>query len=96
MRKSIKTTDIIIRNPEMLFSKMDDEIVMMSIENNEYYGLGDSGTTIWELIEKETEVSEIIKHLQKKYDVDKEICKDDTITFLNELYEKNLIIVRVK
>ncbi|MDA3779312.1 MAG: lasso peptide biosynthesis PqqD family chaperone [Bacteroidales bacterium] len=95
-KRSINPDDIIIRNPEMLFSKMDNEIVMMSIENNEYYGLGDTGTDIWELIENEIRVSELINNLQKKYEVDIELCKVDTIIFLNELYEKNLIIVKEK
>ncbi|MEA3317548.1 MAG: lasso peptide biosynthesis PqqD family chaperone [Bacteroidota bacterium] len=94
MKKSIKTRDVIIRNPEMLFSKMDGEIVMMSLENNEYYGLGDSGTSIWELIEDEMQVSVLINTLCAKYEVDEDLCKIDTLTFLNELYEKNLILIK--
>ncbi len=90
-KKIIQPGDKITRDPDMLASKMDDEYVMMSVEQGEYYGLDETGSLIWELLEHETTPLEIIKNLITEYDVQKEQCNEETMHFLNELYQKGLI-----
>jgi hypothetical protein len=81
------------RNPNMVISKIDDEVVMMSIENGEYYGLDEIGSCIWGRIEKPIVVEELIQNLMDEFDVDRSDCQNDTIEFLNDLYSKGLLIV---
>ena len=93
MKKITITSDtLVMRNSDMLTSKMDGEIVMMSIENGEYYGLDLIGSKIWELMENPLQVNEIIEQLLAEYDVDPEECSKDTIEFLRALTDRNLII----
>ena len=87
----INTESIIERRKGVVFNKLDDELVMMSIANGEYYGLDSIGTRIWEIIEKETSVANIIQVLCDEYDVNPEQCNIDTMSFLNILLEKKLI-----
>jgi hypothetical protein len=91
-KKKISPEDIVQRNPDMVASKLDDEYVMMSVENGEYYGLDETGSRIWDLIEDEIEVNDLVGKLMKKYDVDKEICENDVLEFLQELYNKKLVV----
>lgn len=81
------------RNPDMVSSDMDGEKVMMSIENGEYYALDPVGSDIWENIEDEIKIDDLIKKLLSKFDVSEEICEKDTMEFLNELIEKKLIMI---
>ena len=88
------TDKIISRNEGIVFNKLDDELVMMSIENGEYYGLDNIGAQIWEIIQQPTNFSEIVLKLMRKYDVSEETCIADIQEFLSELLGKNLITLK--
>lgn len=92
----MKITDktLIKRKSDIVFSKMDNEVVMLSIENGEYYGLDEIGTRIWEVIEHEITFLSLIDLLKDEFDVSEEICKRDTIGFLHELHKKNLLLIQ--
>jgi hypothetical protein len=81
------------RNPEMVFSNMDDEIVLMSVENSEYYGLDPVGSRIWELLVNSKKFSELITVLLEEYDVSPEECRRDMTAFLIDLAEKKIILI---
>jgi hypothetical protein len=87
----IKTENFIERRDGVVFNKLDDELVMMCIENGEYYGLDSVGTRIWELIEKKSTVENIVEILCNEYHVDPKQCNVETISFLHTLLEKKLI-----
>lgn len=89
----INLNAVIKRNPELVSSDIDGEKVMMSIESGEYFGLDPIGTRIWELIEKPIRIDELVKLLLVEFEVSKEQCVEDTIEFLNELQEKNLLLI---
>ncbi len=91
---NISNVSIISRNENMLFSKLDDELVMMSIQNNEYYGLDNIGTRIWEIIEKPISFSDLMKIILDEYEVNENECKEDILEFLNLLMEKNAIAIK--
>jgi hypothetical protein len=82
------------RNPKMVTSNLDGEIVMMSVENGEYYGLDETGTRIWELLEKTITVDELINSLINEFEIDRETCKHDTMEFLEDMISKNLILIK--
>jgi hypothetical protein len=72
---------------------MDGEIVMMSVENGEYYGLDEIGSRIWELIEAPVSVDQLINSLMTEFDVNHEECLNDTLEFLEDLRAKDLLLV---
>ena len=86
---NLKTT--IKRNPEMVTSNIDGEIVMMSIDHGEYYGLDEIGSRIWELLENPMTIEHLIDILVEEFEVNKETCTSDTLEFLNDLAQKNII-----
>jgi len=81
------------RNPEMVSGNMDGEVVMLSIQRGEYFGLDKIGSRIWELIENPRSIEEIKAILLEEYEVDEETCLIDLIEFLEDLQNKGLIIV---
>ena len=85
---------IISRSEGVVFNKLDDELVMMSLANSEYYGLDNIGSQIWEIIEQPVSFNDIIATLIKKYDVSEENCIADIQEFLTVLFDKNLIIIK--
>lgn len=75
----------------MVFSEMDGEIVMMSIENSEYYGLDPIASRIWELLEQPATIEQLVEKLMEEYEVDYNTCLLDVIAFSDELLEKKIL-----
>jgi hypothetical protein len=83
---------VIRRNPDQNFSLVDDEVVMLSFASGKYYSLNTIASRIWEEIKENISVSDLIGKLMAVYDVEFEECKEDTIAYLNNLYEKGLLL----
>jgi hypothetical protein len=83
----------VVRQKQIMFNKLDDEVVMMSAQKGEYYGLDSIGSRIWEIIQEPIEISQIVKILLDEYDISEEQCTTDVTAFLNELLNKELIAI---
>ncbi len=89
----IRLNNTIQRDPELMSSKLDNEVVLLSINNGKYYKIDEVGAGIWEKIENPTKVDEICKMMAKEYEVDVEECQQDTFNFLQQLLKDNLISI---
>ncbi len=94
MVKRVELESIIVRSQEILESDIDDEKVMMSLENNEYYGLNPVAKRIWELTRNPIKVNDIIETLLDEYNVDREQCIKESLELLQELKNKGLLDVQ--
>jgi hypothetical protein len=92
-KKSISTDSVVSPIEDIVVSDIDDEKVMMSVENGQYYNLDSVGSRVWELIIKPVKVSELIDALLLKYDVDRETCERDVLAFLEELHKDGILQV---
>ena len=79
------------RKQNQLFSEIDGEVVMLSVENSEYYGMDAVGSRIWQLLENERSYDNLIKTLLEEYEVTEEQCRTDSLAFLEQLFEKKLV-----
>lgn len=75
----------------MVTSNLDGELVMMSVENGEYYGLDEIGSRIWELMEKPIVIEKLISFLTLEFEVERQECENDTLEFLEDLFSRKLI-----
>lgn len=89
----INSQTLLKRNPEMVTSNIDGEIVMLSVTNGEYYGLDEIGSRIWELIELPITAGNLVDALVKEFEVEKDECLADTLEFLEGLLNKGLILL---
>ena len=88
---NIEIADIYVRNGDQVTAKVDDEVVMMSMQQGEYYGLDSIGSRIWELFAKPNSVENIIGTLMQEYDVDRKTCEKDVQEFIQKLVDKGLL-----
>ena len=80
-------------NSEVLSSKIGNEIVLMSMQAESYFGLDPVGSRIWELLSKNPRtLNDLTTHLAQEYEIDPSICKEDVQQFIAELSAKNLVI----
>jgi hypothetical protein len=81
------------RDPEQVFSAVDDEVVMLNVDEGKYYGLNKVASKIWGLLANPIKVNAIIEELRKNYDVPYDQCYNETIGCLKEMYKNKLVIV---
>ncbi len=80
------------RSDNQEHSYLDDEIVMMNVDNGNYYNFNEVGTRIWELIEeKSLTIEELAEKIITEFDVDKETCIKDIIKFAEYIYGQGLV-----
>ena len=88
----ITTQTLVSRNPDQVSTVLDGQTVLLNIESGLYFKMDKTGTRIWDIIEKQIPVSDICSTLMAEYDVNKEMCEDHVLQFLNSLQEKGLLI----
>jgi hypothetical protein len=75
----------------VLSSKIDEEVILMSIENDRYFSLDLPASRIWELLETPHSLNELCARLMEEYEIEEDACRKDTEEFLREMAEKKLI-----
>ena len=80
------------RSEKIVFTHLDDTIVMMDVEEGHYYELDPIATRIWELIEEGSTVGAICDALVEQYEVDPQECRQDTLEFLERAAERGLVL----
>ncbi|WHY85211.1 lasso peptide biosynthesis PqqD family chaperone [Neobacillus novalis] len=77
-----------------IVSNMGGEKVMLSVKNGKYYNLGEIGGEIWDLIEEEISVNQLVAKLMSNFVVTKTECEKEVITFLELLLDESLIEIK--
>ncbi len=90
----LSESKIIQRNADMVHASMGDNTVIMSVINGEYYGINDVGSLIWEYLESNLTVGQLIDKLVNHFGITREQCITDTEKFLALLIEKDMIQIR--
>lgn len=91
MNTDIQKDTIVQRKNDLLTAESDGEIMMMSLENEAYFGLGETGSRVWALLEYPTCASTICESLMQEFNVTKVVCERDIVSYLSELYENGLL-----
>ena len=77
---------------EVLSSKIDDEIILMSIKADAYFGIDPVGSQVWEILSKHPlTTNEIVQLMMEDYEVDEETCRADVQAFIDDMYARKLI-----
>ena len=87
----INSNTILQRNPDQLFTMIDDEVVMLNIKLEEYLNLNSHASYIWQQLETPQSFGELTEQLYSVYNVEKKTCIKDTLDFIIELVEKDVI-----
>jgi hypothetical protein len=84
---------VVQRDPDVIAAEADQDLVMVSVANGFYYAVSDVAREIWETIERPKKVSDLINDLAGTYNIDLTMCKDETLSFLEDLRAEGLLKV---
>ena len=80
-----------VRHPELVAAEMDGDLVMMSIERGEYYGVGGVGPRVWELLEEPISIDGLTATICSEFEVEEARCREDVTQFVTQMSEMGLI-----
>lgn len=79
-------------DPELLYSKVGEEIVLLKLESGKYYKVDTVGSHIWELIRQPISLDELCGQLAAEFDAPPEQIRQDVVVFLDRCLEDRLIL----
>ena len=91
---TIDPTSVVSRNEAIVFTDLDDTIVMMDVDEGKYYELDPIGVRIWTLLETSRTAADICDALAAQFDVDLDTCRRDTLEFLQTASSMRIVHVQ--
>ena len=90
----MNATTIICRNKEILHTYLDQEVIMMDVENGNYYHFNPVGSSIWEYLDSgKQSIEALAERIVVDFDIDKETAVSDIIAFVQKTREQGLISI---
>ena len=90
----LNLSSTVTRNDAIVYTDLDDTIVMMDVDEGQYYELDPIASRIWSIIENGQAVEEVCRALTEEFDVDPNTCQQDTLEFLHAASEQSIIRVQ--
>ncbi len=90
----MKGTDLIARQDgDLVTTRIDGELVGMSVEQGACYGFDAVATRLWVLLENPLTLDALCAQLVAEFEVEDDACHSDVLAFLTELRGEGLISV---
>lgn len=80
---------------QVLVRQLDDEIVILDLASESYFGLDEVGTAMWNELTSAGSIEQAYEALLALYDVEPDTLRGDMTALLQQLVEKKLLEIRV-
>ncbi len=81
------------RQDRVLTQQAADTMILLSIDNGQYYELNDVGRCVWELCDGTKSIDEMILMVLDMYEAPAEAIRADVMELLQDLVEEKLLAV---
>ncbi len=71
--------------------EVDDEMVILDMNSENYFGLDEVGRDIWNAFREKETLQEVYDAMFEIYDVDENVLKNDIEVFIGKLIKSGLI-----
>lgn len=89
----LSESTVISISKDNVYCNIEDEIIMLGLEDEVYYGLNSVGAFVWEQIKNPKTFAEILNAVLNEYDIEREECERDLRELITELFNKGLVEV---
>lgn len=88
---AISTETRVAQRRDLLSTHVGDELVLMSVEQGEYYGFDPVAAGVWARIAEPTTVGSLVEALAAEYEGDRAAIAADVQALLEMLADKGLL-----
>lgn len=78
-------------SPDVISQEVSGETVLLDLESENYFGLDEVGTRIWQLIKETGDLQAVYDTLLEEYEVSGERLQQDLETLLTEISDLGLV-----
>ena len=89
--QTMNLNQTIALSPDVISQEVSGETVLLDIESENYFGLDEVGTRIWQLIKETNELQSIFDTLLEEYNVSEQRLQLDLTTLLTEIEGLGLV-----
>ena len=79
------------RSPEALFCPVGTDIVVLSVQSGQCYGMEKVTASVWDLLADPIDVDGICHQLLELYDVEPEVCRADVEKLIDQFRKEGLV-----
>lgn len=84
----------IVMSSHVLSKRVGDEMVLLELKSENYYGLDSVGRRIWEIMQERQDVRSVVDVLINEYDVDEKTLCADLEELIQDLINSGLIALK--
>jgi len=92
--QEITVDSVVSRTSNVVFSKLDDELLAIDAQSGYCYSMNETAGRIWELINVPVSVGELCSQLRTEFSVDEDVCRKEILALLKLLLAAGLIQVK--
>ena len=78
-------------SPDQASSELLGETVILELQSGVYYGLNETGSFIWQLLQSGKTLEEVKESILAEYDIEPEPCTQYIISLVEKLAAKGLL-----
>lgn len=79
------------QNPDIVFTIVDEEAILLEQNTGKYYSLNKVGTRIWVLLGEYGELEKVYVHLLDEFEVEAEQLRQDMDKLVGQFIENGLL-----
>ncbi|HEX9944552.1 MAG TPA: PqqD family protein [Thermoanaerobaculia bacterium] len=80
------------RRERVLVQRAAGTLVLLDLDEGQYYALDEVSARVWELCDGEHGVGRIVEAIGSEYDAPVETIYEDVLAFLKEMLDENLLV----
>ncbi len=78
-------------SPDVISQEVSGETVLLDLESENYFGLDEVGTRIWQLIQEKGRLRDVYDTLLAEYEVSEEQLRSDLENLVSEIEKLGLV-----
>ena len=79
---------------DVMISRVEDEIVLLNLESEQYFALDDIGARVWELLSEYGSTDVVVEQITTEYDVEPDVFRVDLTKLLTDLQQAGLVTIQ--
>jgi hypothetical protein len=90
-RHTMNLNQTITLSPDVISQEVSGETVLLDLESENYFGLDEVGTRIWQLLSETSDLQAVYRTLLDEYEVEEERLQTDLEALLTEIATLGLV-----
>lgn len=75
----------------VMFRDLEGEAVLLELGTGRYFGLNETGTRIWLLLQEHGSVESALQAMLKEFDVAEDLLRNELLSFVDTLSSQRLV-----